>query len=70
MPVGPQRYGISLDDKIALLFRAYLERATKVGPAHNELVMDRVSDLVQDIDRDRLSVSSLWLEQDIGFLLL
>ncbi len=42
VPAGPQRYGISPDDKIILLFRAYLERATKAGPAHNELVMDRV----------------------------
>ena len=42
VPVGPQRYGISLDDKLMLFFRAYLEKATKAGPAHNELVMDRV----------------------------
>ena len=42
VPAGPQRYGISPDDKIILLVRAYLEKATKVGPAHNELCMDRV----------------------------
>jgi len=42
VPVGPQRYGIGLDDKLMLFFRAYLEKATKVGPIHNELVMDRV----------------------------
>ncbi len=42
IPFGPQRYGISLDDKLMLFFRSYLEKATKAGPAHNELVMDRV----------------------------
>ena len=42
VPIGPQRYGISLDDKLMLFFRAYLEKATEAGPAHNELVMDRV----------------------------
>lgn len=42
VPVGPQRYGIGLDEKILLFFRAYLEEATKVGPAHNELIIDRV----------------------------
>jgi len=42
VPVGPQRYGLSLDDRLILFFRAYLEKSTRVGPAHNELVMDRV----------------------------
>ncbi|MCC7296000.1 MAG: hypothetical protein IT188_09190 [Acidobacteria bacterium] len=42
VPVGPQRYGIALDEKILLFFRAYLEAATKVGPAHNELITDRL----------------------------
>ena len=42
VPLGPQRYGIGLDDKLMLFFRMYLEKATKAGPAHNELVMDRV----------------------------
>ena len=42
VPVGPQRYGIGLDDKLMLFFRAYLENATKAGPLPNELVMDRV----------------------------
>lgn len=42
VPAGPQRYGISLDDKLIVFFRTYLEEATKVGPAHNELVTDRV----------------------------
>jgi hypothetical protein len=42
VPVGPMRYGIGLDEKILLFFRAYLEETTRVGPAHNELVIDRV----------------------------
>ena len=42
VPSGPQRYGIEQDDRLMLFFRAYLEKATKAGPAHNELVMDRV----------------------------
>jgi hypothetical protein len=42
VPVGPQRYGIGLDDKLMVFFRMYLEKATKAGPAHNELVLDRV----------------------------
>jgi len=42
VPVGPQRYGIGLDDRLMLFFRAYLEKATMAGSAHNELVLDRV----------------------------
>jgi len=42
VPVRPQRYGIGLDDKLILFFRTYLGKATKVGPAYNELVVDRV----------------------------
>lgn len=42
VPTGPQRYGLGLDEKLIPFFRAYLEMSTKVGPAHNELVMDRV----------------------------
>ncbi|MCX6005415.1 MAG: hypothetical protein NT082_07080 [Chloroflexi bacterium] len=42
VPVGPQRYGIGLDDRLMLFFRTYLEKATKAGPAYNELVLDRV----------------------------
>ena len=41
VPVGPQRYGISVDDKAMLFFRSYLEETTKAGPVPNELVMDR-----------------------------
>ncbi len=42
VPLGPQRYGIGLGDKLMLFFRTYLEKTTKAGPAHNELIMDRV----------------------------
>lgn len=42
VPAGPQSYGIGLDDRLILFFRAYLEEATQTGPAHNELVMDRM----------------------------
>jgi len=42
VPAGPKRYGIELVDRLILLFRAYLEADTKVGPAPNELVMDRI----------------------------
>ncbi len=41
VPIGPQRYGVSLDDRLMLFFRAYLEESTQVGPAYNELVIDR-----------------------------
>lgn len=42
VPTGPSHYGIGLDERIWLFFRVYLERATRVGPAWNELVFDRV----------------------------
>jgi hypothetical protein len=35
-------YGIALDEPIIAFFRTYLEPSTKVGPALNELVVDRV----------------------------
>jgi len=33
--------GLALDEQMFLVFRAYLERTTKVGPAYSELVYDR-----------------------------
>ena len=42
VPTDPSHYGIGLDERIWLFFRVYLERATRVGPAWNELVLDRV----------------------------
>jgi len=42
VPTGPQRYGLGLDEKLIPFFRAYLEKSTEVGPAHNELIMERV----------------------------
>jgi hypothetical protein len=34
--------GIASDEDIALIFRAYLEPATKVGPAWGEIILDRI----------------------------
>lgn len=42
IPVGPMHYGVALDEPIIVFFRTYLEPSTKVGPALNELVVDRV----------------------------
>jgi len=33
--------GLSVDDQMFVVFRAYLERGTKVGPAYSEIVYDR-----------------------------
>jgi len=41
-PTGPSHYGIGSDERVWLFFRVYLERATRVAPAWNELVLDRV----------------------------
>jgi hypothetical protein len=42
IPSGPLRYGIEPDDRIAIATRNYLEKETKVGPAHLELALDRI----------------------------
>lgn len=42
VPTGPQSYGIPLTDSIFIGFRSYVETATKVGPAYNEIIFDRV----------------------------
>ncbi len=42
VPTGPGAYGVGLDEPAFIGFRAYLEPATKVGPAYNELLYDRV----------------------------
>lgn len=34
--------GIAADEPVALVFRAYLEPATKVGPAYAEVILDRI----------------------------
>jgi len=42
VPTGPGAYGVGLDKPAFIGFRAYLEPATKVGPAYSELLYDRV----------------------------
>jgi hypothetical protein len=42
VPTGPGVYGVGLDEPAFIGFRAYMEPATKVGPAYTELLFDRV----------------------------
>jgi hypothetical protein len=42
VPTGPKGHGVGLDEPAFIGFRAYLEPATKVGPAYTELLYDRV----------------------------
>ena len=42
VPTGPGAYGVELDEPAFVAFRAYIEPATKVGPAYSELLYDRV----------------------------
>ncbi|MDD5311914.1 MAG: hypothetical protein PHO26_02610 [Dehalococcoidia bacterium] len=42
VPTGPGAFGVELDEPAFIGFRAYLEPATKVGPAYPELLFDRV----------------------------
>jgi hypothetical protein len=42
VPTGPGAYGVGLDEPAFIGFRAYMEPATKVGPAYTELLFDRV----------------------------
>jgi hypothetical protein len=42
VPTGPGAYGVGLDEPAFIGFRAYMEPATKVGPAYSELLYDRV----------------------------
>lgn len=42
VPTGPKEHGVKLDQPAFIGFRAYLEPATKVGPAFTELLFDRV----------------------------
>jgi hypothetical protein len=41
VPTGPRAYGIGLDRPLFILWRAYLEEATKTGPSYSEIVYDR-----------------------------
>jgi hypothetical protein len=42
VPTGPGAYGVGLDEPAFIGFRAYLEPATKVGPAYSEILYDQV----------------------------
>ncbi len=42
VPTGPKAHGVGLDESAFIGFRAYMEPATKVGPAYPELLFDRV----------------------------
>ncbi len=42
VPTGPKAHGVGLDEPAFIGFRAYIEPATKVGPAYSELLFDRV----------------------------
>jgi hypothetical protein len=41
VPTGPGAYGVGLDEPAFVAIRAYLEPATKVGPAYPEMLYDR-----------------------------
>jgi len=41
VPTGPKAHGVELDEPAFVAIRAYLEPATKVGPAYAELLYDR-----------------------------
>ena len=41
VPTGPEAHGVKLDEPAFVAIRAYLEPATKVGPAYTELLYDR-----------------------------
>jgi len=42
VPTGPKAHGVALDEPAFIGFRAYMEPATRVGPANTELLYDRV----------------------------
>jgi hypothetical protein len=42
VPTGPKAHGVQLNEPAFIGFRAYLEPATKVGPAFTELLYERV----------------------------
>jgi hypothetical protein len=41
LPTGPGAYGIALDQPLYIVWRSYLEKATKTGPSYSEIVYDR-----------------------------
>lgn len=42
VPTGPGSYGIGLNDTAYIVFRAYNEKETEVGPSYTEIAYDRV----------------------------
>ncbi len=41
LPTGLGAYGIALDQPLYIVWRSYLEEATKTGPSYSEIVYDR-----------------------------
>ncbi len=41
VPTGPGAYGIGLDQPLVVIWRGYLEKATKTGPSYSEILYDR-----------------------------
>jgi hypothetical protein len=41
VPTGPGAYGIGADEPLFIIWRSYLEKATKTGPSYSEIVYDR-----------------------------
>jgi hypothetical protein len=41
VPYGVRAYSIELDQPLAIMWRLYLEKATKTGPSYSEIVYDR-----------------------------
>ena len=41
VPFGIGAYGIDLNQKLLIIWRLYLEKASKVGPSYNEIIYDR-----------------------------
>lgn len=41
VPYGIGAYGIELNQPLYILWRLYLEKATKTGPSYSEIVYDR-----------------------------
>ena len=41
VPYGVGAYGIELDQPLSIIWRIYLEKATKTGPSYSEIVYDR-----------------------------
>jgi hypothetical protein len=47
VPYGMKGYGIDLDQPLYILWRIYLEKATKTGPSYSEILYDRAIKFAQ-----------------------